>query len=365
MRLATNGPRYVAYLLYGSGAEYQRELAFSTLSALRFLHDDPRGVRLCVLSDQPSLQFELGARRIGIDAQELAEWTHDGACPHRAKLAALHKALTVLGAPVALVDTDTCFVEHPAQLFHGVAPGASVMHAREYAIGEQALWAPLLERLGGSAELAGFRIHAGSPMFNSGVIGVHPSDTALVARAMQLLDALDGVLPIFNAEQFAIGTALFEHTELSTVEHVLHHYWGFSRGFVHVQIARLLAGFRPDRVRELARDTLRAELGFPVARLRDRLVSRVQAMLRGWDVNCRFAYQAFLSALACVKSDHAYANVWLATALQALSVSEREGSTAARARARLWPAFAAFDARAVSWIEPRLARQWIAFWSVA
>lgn len=73
----------------------------------------------------------------------------------------------MLQCPVALVDTDTCFADHPAKLFERIGPGASVMHAFEYRIGETELWSPLLARLGGAGVVAEHPIDRAAPMYNS------------------------------------------------------------------------------------------------------------------------------------------------------------------------------------------------------
>jgi hypothetical protein len=354
----TNEPKLVAYLLYGERHEYERELAFSALSALRYLRDDPRGVRLCVLTDHPRLQFDLGLSQIPIAPRELAEWTRGGRCNHRAKPLALRKALAEEHGSVALVDTDTYFTDHPAKLFDGVQPGASVMHAREYALGDSALWSPLVAAE--ERELAGYRLAADTPMFNSGVIGLHWQDRALLDDAVALLDELDDQTSIFNAEQLAIGTVLRQHTELGTTEHLVRHYWGFKRGFVHLQIGRLLRGFRPERAHELAKAAADAELGPPKRRLADRVKSRLKARLHGWDRDCRFGYLAFLSALSWARWDREIANVWLETALEALTIASHEADTAPQRRAT---ARQAFQLRAARWIDPRLARRWREFWA--
>jgi hypothetical protein len=355
----SSSPKIIAYLLYGEDADYEREFAWSALTALHHLREDPRGVKLCVLTDRPQLQYELGVEHAPISSAELADWTREGVCKHRAKPLALDKALSLFDAPVALVDTDTCFVDHPAKLFDEIAPGASVMHAREYALAESDLWSPVLGRL--RDPIAGFRLGRGTAMFNSGVVGVDPSDRGLLARAVELLDALHGIAPIFNAEQLAIGTVLDRCTQLSTCEHAVRHYWGFERGFIHVQLARALEGFRPEKLPELVDAAGHAALGPPPRSLRSRIMSRLQASMHAWDDHCRFGYLAYLSALDYARTDSAYANVWLATALQALSRSKRELS-ADRPRPSLRRSFGELDLGA-GWVEPALARSWRSFWA--
>jgi hypothetical protein len=364
MRAArSDEPKAIAYLLYGDARHYERELAFSALGALGFLRDDPRGIRLCLVTDRPELQFELGWGRIALDPAELAEWTRDGRCIHRAKLFALQKALSELKMPVALVDTDTCFIDHPAKLFEHVGPGRSVMHAYEYAIDQTQLWWPLLAALGDREYVSGYRVAGDSPMFNSGVIGLHPQDAGLIQGAVALLDALDEITPVFNAEQFAIGTVLRQHTDLETAERVVRHYWGFERGFVHLKIARLLRGFRPERVGELANAAVQTELGFPARRLSHRILSRWKAKLHGWDRDCRFGYLAFLCALDWAHDDREMANVWLETALEALTLSKNETNTAARQRSSLRRSFKSLDPRSERWVDPGLALRWREFWA--
>lgn len=356
-------PRAVAYLLYGDARQYERELAFSALGALGFLRNDRRGIRLCLLTDRTDLQFDLGFDRIALEPGELAKWTRGGRCNHRAKLFALQKALRELHMPVALVDTDTCFTDHPAKLFEHIGRGRSVMHAYEYSIDETRLWWPLLAALGDREYVTGYRVAGDSPMFNSGVIGMHPHDAPLIERAIGLLDALDEIAPVFNAEQFAVGTVLRQHTELETSEQVVRHYWGFERAFAHLKIARLLRGFRPERVGELAHAATETDLGLPERRFVDRLKSRLKATMHGWDADCRFGYLAFLSAFEWARRDREVANVWLETALEALSLSKSEANTAARQRSVLRRSFRPLDPRSERWVDPGLAMRWREFWA--
>lgn len=298
--------RTIAYLVYGQRPEYEIELTGSVASAVRFLRAEPADIRLVLLTDRPGRRPDLPVEYVPFTAAQFAAWTGEGRYNHAAKIHALGALLDEADGPVALLDTDTYFTRHPAELFRRIGPGRAAMQAPDRLIGELDFWRPLLDCA--PAIVAGYPISGASGMNNSGVIGVHPAQRSLIAQMVKLMAALHAISPVFNIEQFAVTTVLARHTELTTVPDVVHHYWPtYERWFVHAELesagfAALAERFPP--------------LGYPPKRAVDRLAARIRGVLHGWDGQRRFAYLAYRAALA--SRSPAHARVWARIAADAL-----------------------------------------------
>jgi hypothetical protein len=362
--------KVVGYLLYGGRSIYQLELAYSALSALRWSRADARDVVLAVITDQPKLNFDLPIQQVPLTSREIAAWSLEGKNPHRMKVLALDKLLERFQCPVALVDTDTYFLDHPARLFERIGPGASLMHAAEDRVGQQALWDPLLAQLGGAREIAGIPVGPDSQMFNSGVIGVDPAQRQHIPQVLALLDQLYARSPIFNIEQFSLGAVLGHHTKLSICPDLIRHYWGIERDFIHLQTARLLQDFSVAGIERVLAELPKITVGLPNMRLRHKLAALVRSRAFRWDADYRFAYLSYLSGLASAARDSEYANVWVATAQRALASSLKKDHGSIRSR-RLWQArrdFARLDESHIgdlSWLNADVKAMWLNLWRAA
>lgn len=331
--------RTLAYLVYGQRPEYELELTGSVASAARFLQAEPADIRLVLLTDRPERRPDLPVKHVLFTAAQFAAWTKEGRYNHAAKVHALGALLDQTDGPVALLDTDTYFIRHPAELFRQIGPGRTAMQAPDRPVGELDFWRPLLDRA--PVTVAGYPISGASEMNNSGVIGLHPAQRGLIVQMVELMTALHDISPVFNIEQFAVTTVLARHTELATVPDIVHHYWPtYERWFVH-------AGLEGASFAALAENF--PHLGYPPKRTVDRLAARVKGGLCGWDGQRRFAYLAYRAALA--SSSPSQARVWARIAADAL----RAGSAA--------PAAVAADFRRLvrrppAWLGSEQAAEW-------
>ncbi|WP_146905766.1 hypothetical protein [Cellulomonas aerilata] len=218
------------FLSYGGQPKNIAETTYAVLSARRAVGAD-RDIDLVLYTDRPDLYADLPAELRTITPAELTRWAGPDGYAHRRKIAVLDDALTSLQVPVALVDSDTWFRRPAARLFERIAPGRTVMHLREGNLDEgrepdQAVAAQLdgmtCTRLDGGVHT----LTRDMPMWNSGVVGIHPHDGHLVREAMHLTDQLyPAHRDFFTLEQLAVSCFLDTGTDVSASSDVVYHYW--------------------------------------------------------------------------------------------------------------------------------------------
>lgn len=356
--------KVIAYFLYGDNKDYQLELSFSILSVLRLLKDNPNKVTISVLSDRKEFTPHLPIDYINVSQGELNEWTQNGKYNHRAKFFALMKLLDYYQSTVIIIDTDTYFIDDPSKLFERVSSQKSLMHCPDnYKIGDIPFWRPIVEKIGHGIEFEGVDVSPQSPMFNSGVIGVDLTNRMLLEKSLRLNDSLYSLSPIFNVEQFAIGTVLNKYTDLGFSDDIVEHYWGIKKNFVHIEISRFLEEFKASPLDTLiaASNTLKLDLYMP---LKYRILTRILAFVKHWDDNYRFAYLAYLTALyyASLK-DINYANAWASLILNLLVDNQQSSDLHLMSNMKKdFREFRQGKIEALSWIDSRIKNKWIRFW---
>lgn len=356
----------LTYLLYGDNTTYELEFLLSALSARVHLRSDADGaapVRIVVISDRPRFGEGFPFDVHVVPGETMRAWTSTPgrSYNHRIKVLALLEAMRLAAAhePVALIDTDTIFSASPRRLFERIGPNAAVMHEQEVPrIELDPDCAEVVDVIRDGVELEGFRMSAATPMFNSGVVGVLPAHRPLVEQVLALLDALYDRAPVFNVEQFAFGVVLDQRTKLATCKDVLRHYWGHTRGFIHVQADRHLGARDAKTFREREAQPL-PFLGEPAKAWQDQLASRVRGALAHWSTDYRFAYLAARSAHREASRDRAFANVWAAVALENLRRLEHD-VPAPRLRADFGRWFGQAADR-LPWLDRALHARWQAF----
>lgn len=367
--------RVIAYLLYGEKKEYQLEVFFSILSALRLLGEHRDEVTISIISDRDDFDPNLPIDFIPLSKAELAEWTQQGRYNHRAKLFALQKLLAHYQSPVVLIDTDTYFLRNPIHLFERISAQRTVMHhlEYEYVINEQREWHTLAEKLDDGIEIDSIYLSRYSPMFNSGVIGVDVRHQGLLTKAIHILDQLYAASPVFNVEQFAVGAVLDQSTELAEASDIVRHYYGFSRDFIHVYIARLFPDFTAATLKTLLDSDLKPlspDQELPYRPMLPRLLSRWQGLFKQWNVVYRFAYLAYHCAFAYAAKDAKYAAVWAKIALQALRFALAHCNLPQQQSllANIQSDFRRFQPDTITmlpWLDSKTKRAWIQFWQQA
>lgn len=340
--------KVLAYFLYGNDREYFQELQFSVISAMRFLQNqDEIVIRLICDSDQIDLPIE----RLVFSSEEFASWTRDRTYLFRAKIGAVLKAVDHYQCPVILLDTDTFFTDHPARLFDRISRSRSLMHQYESTLLEspEPGWRTILEH---QIRINRIAVTPDAPMYNSGVIGVHPTHRALLEAAFEVLDRLYDISPVFNIEQFAVGAALAQKTMISTCPDVIEHYWGAQKDFIRVQIAKAI---EQGRAENLLSQIPPFQSIYPKVRKRDRLLTAL-SYFKHWNNNYRRALLAYRSALFYAAKDIGYANAWASNALQALKISNHPSCRSD------FQCFRQDSINTLTWLSPSVKRGWLNFW---
>lgn len=313
----------IAYLMYGARREYHLELTLSVASAIKHTRADGSDIKIVMICDEANARHDLPVDLIIFNETQFCEWTENGTYTHAAKLNALLLALRTLNGQVALIDTDTVFLDHPQRVFDRIGPGRSAMHVHEKPIGESPVWQPLLDSA--PAQVEGFAIDASSAMNNSGVIGVNSKDIGLIEEALKLMLSLYKIHPVFNIEQFAVTQALLKGTRVSTVADVIYHYWiTHERLFMHAAAQRICPEFTVQNFERLVRAPI--ALGMPEKRLSDKVATALKSRLRGWDGDYRFADAAYRASKATKDADHA--KVWRTIARSQVTRSARDPAQA-------------------------------------
>ncbi|AKG22770.1 hypothetical protein [Calothrix sp. 336/3] len=363
--------KIITYFLYGNNPKYNIELSFSIFSMLRFLRHSSQDIIISIISDRHDFQLNFPGIKIEhtyISHDELNYWTKQGQYHHRAKIFALAKALDYYQLPVVLIDTDTYFIQHPQKLFERISVNKSIMHNFEYRIDNSKLWEPIVRELGEGIEVSGTRISPESLMFNSGVIGVDISHRELLDKSINVLDTLQGISPIFNVEQFALGVVFNQFTNLDLCTDIVKHYWGYERGFIHIQADRLMETLQKNNYSVINFD--QDKMGYPPKNFQDSLESRILSIIKKWDKNYAFAYLAYLTAFRYVSQDMAYANEWANVTLQVIKFalmdyqSDKEHPNYFKSLERDFYLLNQNNIHSLHWLDESVKSNWLKFWQV-
>lgn len=219
------------YLSYGHGL-HEQEVAFSVLSAWRWIAAEAAAPRILVYTDHPELFASLPVTIELITEEAWREWAGPFRYNHRRKILALRHALHKYHNSTVLLDGDTWLRKPPAALFERIGPGRATMHLREGRLTEIAMPIPremvtLLEAhrfsdAGGHL----LSIPPSSAMWNAGVVGIHPSDAPLLDEVLHLTDQLCAKSKLHVLEQFAFSYVLEQRMQhLSGAGDLVFHYW--------------------------------------------------------------------------------------------------------------------------------------------
>jgi hypothetical protein len=139
---------------------------------------------------------------------------------------ALTTALKTYDGPALLIDGDTYFRCSPDHLFRRITPEQSVMHVMEGYVGHLRAVGHARHRLSTLSVNVGveYQFAKDTPMWNSGVVGVHPARAGVLEEAVALCDALHAAAPSWISEQLAFSSVLRRHTRVRESRDVIFHY---------------------------------------------------------------------------------------------------------------------------------------------
>lgn len=220
----------VLYVSFGKG-RHVCEVVASILSAAHFRSVRDGHVRICVITDDGSDFEKLPAEVVQMPEEVAQSWRGPDDYVYNVKIHALLHAMYHLGGPVAVLDGDTYFRRDPIALFKRIHPGRALMHVRECSLGQidQTDHADMRRALDGHAYTSRrgdeLKLGTGMPCWNSGVVGVHPADAALVEEAVALSALINRLSGARTAEQMALGQLLERYTKLRGCRDIVFHYW--------------------------------------------------------------------------------------------------------------------------------------------
>ena len=129
-------------------------------------------------------------------------------------------------SPILFVDSDTFFFDPVGKVLARIDKGHAVLHRLEYPV----LTCPTgqLQRFRhrmGNFSFRGSSVDLSADMWNSGVIGLHPSQVHLLNTVLAFIDAIS---PTYNkqlVEQYAVSYFLQKNAEIRAAEDCVFHYW--------------------------------------------------------------------------------------------------------------------------------------------
>lgn len=222
MSLASQRPQLV-YLVFGAPT-YHQEAQFSIASALTNLRKTPgEAIDIQVFSDDPEPYRHLPVTVHTLDAETRKQWNQPHGYHFRSKHVVLRQVLEQHELAL-LIDTDTFFHRSPIELFRRIAPGTLLCNAIGGHYGDDPK-APLYEALATvlrSRDLADDQM----PLLNSGVMGLHCSDAALLDRSIAYMDEFYlQAKGAYTLEEFCLAVAAYRSMKVNECPDLIHHYW--------------------------------------------------------------------------------------------------------------------------------------------
>lgn len=213
----------LVYLAFGSDT-YHQEALFSMASAFAVSRESGEPVPdILVLTDNPQPYKLLPVSVRALDKATRDAWSQPHGYPFRIKHVVLRQILQERDVAL-LIDTDTLFRVPPARLFERIKPGTLLCNTinRPYS---QYQDSPLYFNLHEDLKARGLA-DDDMPLLNSGVIGLHRSDSTALDQSIALMDECyprsEGA---YVLEEFCLAVAAHRRLELAACPDLIHHYW--------------------------------------------------------------------------------------------------------------------------------------------
>ena len=277
--------QHLIYLACGPRSVHVQAL-YATYSALAW--KGALDLQVHVYTDAPAI-FEPLAGHIQaheITAGKVRAWRGPGNYPFRIKIAALSEATSRYAEERLLfADSDTFFFADLAPVFARIGPANAVLHRKEYAVMSHPTGQ--LQRFRkrmGKFHFRGSAIDLNADMWNSGAIGLHPSQFHLLHTVLAFIDAISPRYKRQLVEQYAVAYFLQKNAQVRACEDVLFHYWAQKAEYQQA-IEPRLQRWKPvpveDALAELRADRIVLPPFQPrhgwVRRLSDRVLRREEA----------------------------------------------------------------------------------------
>jgi hypothetical protein len=183
-----------------------------------------------VYTDTPEFFAPLAGN--GLEARALSEeeiraWKGPCNFVHRLKAEMIREMVRRFpGDRLLYLDADVIVTRPMASVFERIAPGAAVMHLREYSVASRR-----------SEQLRKFRKYMGrlafrnapidltGDMWNAGAIGIHPAQFGVVDTWIAFIDTIYPKYPRGLVEQYGISLFLQRAAAVTPCDAEVFHYW--------------------------------------------------------------------------------------------------------------------------------------------
>ena len=186
-------------------------------------------LKVHVYSDAPEA-FQPVADRVELhplSMEKVRAWRGPGNYPFRIKIAALAEAAREHGEErVLFSDSDAFFFADFAPVFTRIGPGQAVLHRKEYPVASHPTGQ--LQRFRKRMAKFHFRgsaIDLNADMWNSGAIGLDPSQFHLLHTVLAFIDTISPQYKKQLVEQYAVSYFLQKNAQVQACDDVLFHYW--------------------------------------------------------------------------------------------------------------------------------------------
>jgi hypothetical protein len=219
-------PARLFTLTYGDGAVHDRGLylAYSAL-ARRRSHD------LCVhvYTTAPEAYAPVAQEAVvtPIAEEELRRWRGPHDFKHRTKPCLVRElARRYPGDKILFLDADTFLLQAPEAVLARIGPARTVMHAREHHLLDRsdAHMRNFSRRLG-RVTFRGAPVDVDHWMWNSGAVGLAPTDFDVIDEWLAFIDEVWPQYPRWIVEQYGLALPLQLRGEISACDDVVTHYW--------------------------------------------------------------------------------------------------------------------------------------------
>ncbi|MCC6487984.1 MAG: hypothetical protein IT364_10835 [Candidatus Hydrogenedentes bacterium] len=229
----TTGSPVVVYSAYG-GERWLREAQFSACTALA-LRQGSGDYRIAVYTDQPRYFDRLPVDIHHNTPEQYETWAGPDHFTYRVKFHVLADALGRYTAPCLLLDSDTYFKRNPGPLLAQLRPGTAIMDRCDGLVFRDPRYMEFAQML--RAAFPGLEVlmengerlvlsQQDTPMWISGVVGVHYADRTLIDQAFRALNAMLPRCHYFIMEQFAFSEVLRQNARVLPASDCIEHYWG-------------------------------------------------------------------------------------------------------------------------------------------
>lgn len=244
---------YLIYQAYGS-PDILNEALLSILSYLKQARDE--AAQILVYTDNPAHFRAVLGEVAAVEYQVVApaqwrKWRGEIDFVHRVKIKVLQHAAAHYAGSLLYVDTDTIFLQSPAEIFTALARAERFMH-----IGEGRLrdGNPLnrkinrfLQHSSANPTLPGGAITPATRMYNAGVLGLRSTDAPLLTEVLALTEQLYRLYPKHVMEQLAFSVVWVRAGIVREAAPWIYHYWNLKE--IRPVLAQL---FAPGPTRALA-----------------------------------------------------------------------------------------------------------------